>query len=83
MTDERRYPWGSTIAWMRQGSPKWTCVHRVFDGKVTFCLRPIPSPSEVHGIGTGRPTMGKCSRCETLHARAQVYRESEILRSGR
>jgi hypothetical protein len=80
----KRFAWGTTVAWMRQNKKyEWSSVHRSFDGYMTFCSRTIPASCDVSAIGSGRPAMGKCSRCETLFKRAAAYREREILSSGR
>lgn len=68
---ENRIAWPTAIG--EFGPKRWSCAHRVFENGVTYCSRKIPDDAVLVNQW-GKPSAGKCSRCERMSARSAKYK---------
>lgn len=65
---------GDKVAWVTRQNGKTTglsSVHRVYDGRLTYCNHLIPSEDRRAGVEMLLPALNVCKRCERMYEQAR------------
>lgn len=63
---------GEEVAWVMTSSGHTSglsAIHRYYEQGATFCSHPVPDVKRLLSIPLVRPSLKRCSRCDTMAAR--------------